>query len=459
MLSRPSIRRLSPPLLRNSVRSINLLRCRNLSNMSDRRKPNLGHNQPRESGRGAWASRHGNKDMKPQIGGKESNGSALIETTMGFTGRSTAFYRPRTMSQQPDISRNARPGHGRGSSEWEGSGDVSRHIWKERHGLASMGTEIRGPDSPTLASVSRDTSPQHVSLANEGRLDNRRPSPGRVVSPPKSSGHSVDMPPPPVPFDICFVKREGPPKLKAPLHLKNKERRNELAKSSEQNILRPGMILLKNYLSPSDQIKITTVCRDLGVGTGGFYQPGYNDGAKLHLRMMCLGKNWDPQTRAYGEYRSIDGTVAPAIPEDFQMLVEKAIQDSHALIKKKRKVNNPENILPGMQPDLCIVNFYSETGKLGLHQDRDESRESLDQGLPVVSFSIGDSADFLYGDTRNVDEAKKVVLESGDVLIFGGESRHVFHGVPSINKGTAPKSLTEETNLRPGRLNLTFRKY
>ncbi|KAK9127302.1 hypothetical protein Syun_016099 [Stephania yunnanensis] len=141
------------------------------------------------------------------------------------------------------------------------------------------------------------------------------------------------------------------------------------------------------------------------------------------------------------------------------MLVEKAIQDSHALIKKKCKVNNPENILPGMQPDLCIVNFYSETGKLGLHQDRDESRESLDQGLPVVSFSIGDSADFLYGDTRNVDEAKKVVLESGDVLIFGGGSRHVFHGVPSINKGTAPKSLTEETKLRPGRLNLTFRKY
>ena len=77
----------------------------------------------------------------------------------------------------------------------------------------------------------------------------------------------------------------------------------------------------------------------------------------------------------------------------------------------------------------------------------------------MVSFSIGDSAEFLYGDQRDVDKADKVVLESGDVLIFGGNSRHIFHGVTAIKQNTAPRSLLEETNLRPGRLNLTFREY
>lgn len=92
-------------------------------------------------------------------------------------------------------------------------------------------------------------------------------------------------------------------------------------------------------------------------------------------------------------------------------------------------------------------------------QDKDESTESLRSGLPVVSISIGDSAEFLYGDQRDIDKAEKVILESGDVLIFGGESRHIFHGVSSILSRTAPEPLLEESNLRPGRLNLTFRKY
>lgn len=92
-------------------------------------------------------------------------------------------------------------------------------------------------------------------------------------------------------------------------------------------------------------------------------------------------------------------------------------------------------------------------------QDRDESKESLYKGLPVVSFSLGDSAEFLYGDDRDVDKANKVTLESGDVLIFGGKSRLIYHGVPCIFPKTAPKLLLGDTNLRPGRLNLTFRQY
>lgn len=92
-------------------------------------------------------------------------------------------------------------------------------------------------------------------------------------------------------------------------------------------------------------------------------------------------------------------------------------------------------------------------------QDKDESQESLHKRLPVVSFSLGDSAEFLFGDQRDIDKAEKLILESGDVLIFGGESRHIFHGVSTIFPDTAPKTLLNETDLRPGRLNLTFRQY
>jgi alkylated DNA repair dioxygenase AlkB len=72
---------------------------------------------------------------------------------------------------------------------------------------------------------------------------------------------------------------------------------------------------------------------------------------------------------------------------------------------------------------------------------------------------LGDTAEFLYGDTRDESKASKIKLESGDVLIFGGQSRNIFHGVSSITQKTAPTYVTEEAKLRPGRLNLTFRQY
>nr|XP_023901263.1 uncharacterized protein LOC112013105 isoform X2 [Quercus suber]POE49818.1 alpha-ketoglutarate-dependent dioxygenase alkb [Quercus suber] len=263
-------------------------------------------------------------------------------------------------------------------------------------------------------------------------------------------------------FDLCPTKSEKTVILKPPLHVQNRERRKEIKSSLEgQNgfVLRAGLVLLKSYISFSDQVKIVKKCRDLGLGPGGFYQPGYRDGAKLRLKMMCLGKNWDPETGNYGDHRPVDEAKPPTIPAEFYQLVKKSIEDSHSLIQKNSKSSNVESILPWMSPNICLVNYYSENGRLGLHQDRDESQESLANGLPVVSFSIGDKADFLYGDQRDVDKAGKVVLESGDVLIFGGKSRHIFHGVTAIHPNSAPKSLLEETKLRPGRLNLTFRQY
>lgn len=107
----------------------------------------------------------------------------------------------------------------------------------------------------------------------------------------------------------------------------------------------------------------------------------------------------------------------------------------------------------------CILHFVYHILTNACLPDKDESEENIHAGIPVVSFSIGDSADFLYGDERDIDMANKILLESGDVLMFGGKSRNIFHGVTNIRPMTTPRLLLDETNLRQGRLNLTFRQY
>lgn len=84
--------------------------------------------------------------------------------------------------------------------------------------------------------------------------------------------------------------------------------------------------------------------------------------------MMCLGLNWDPETRKYEDRRPFDGFKPPDIPNKFCRLVERAIEGAHEIIKRDMEVDDPEEILPSMSPNICILNFYTDTGRLGLHQ-------------------------------------------------------------------------------------------
>ncbi|KAL3038221.1 hypothetical protein AAZX31_01G118400 [Glycine max] len=333
--------------------------------------------------------------------------------------------------------------------------------------LKSTPTTTTTKFSNSMLTTSNDKSPQGsnswknksasvnrtYNSASNSNFDNELPQVGNKLD--ASVGSPMSKP-----FDICFSGRRNPALIGATLPGDNEKSCIEMQEEKiKGGILRPGMVLLKNYITLDEQVEIVKVCRELGLGPGGFYQPGYANGAKLRLKMMCLGMDWNPQSYKYGKKRVIDGSKPPSIPYHFSQLVIRAIQEAHSIIKKENRVFKVEDELPSMTPDICIVNFYTNNGKLGLHQDNDESRESLRKGLPVVSFSIGDSAEFLYGDERNVEKADSVLLESGDVLIFGGESRHVFHGVSSVLPNSAPKELLRDTCLCPGRLNLTFRQY
>ena len=159
----------------------------------------------------------------------------------------------------------------------------------------------------------------------------------------------------------------------------------------------------------------------------------------MHVRMLCLGRHWNAQTYRYEELRSdFDGRPAPALPEELKAIARRAAAAAGMTI----------------EPDLCILNVYGPDGRMGLHQDKDESARSIAAGLPVVSISLGDTARFLFGGLRRKDPVETLMLESGDAFVFGGEARLRHHGVSRILPGTAPPELG-----LTGRFNLTFRQY
>jgi DNA oxidative demethylase len=98
-------------------------------------------------------------------------------------------------------------------------------------------------------------------------------------------------------------------------------------------------------------------------------------------------------------------------------------------------------------PDACLINRYTAGSKLSLHQDRDEN----DPWAPIVSVSLGVPAAFLWGGKRRSDPLRRLRLESGDVVVWGGPARFVYHGVAPLKAAEHP--LTGAT-----RINLTFRK-
>lgn len=102
---------------------------------------------------------------------------------------------------------------------------------------------------------------------------------------------------------------------------------------------------------------------------------------------------------------------------------------------------------PGFVPDACLVNTYTPGARMGLHQDRDER----DFTWPIVSVSLGLDAVFLIGGLRRADPTRPLALGDGDVLVFGGPARRMFHGVRPLKAGHHPL-------LGARRLNLTFRK-
>ncbi len=196
---------------------------------------------------------------------------------------------------------------------------------------------------------------------------------------------------------------------------------------------------LRGFLSLSEQRALIARCRELMNGDIPGYVPTVRGGGRMHVRMLCLGRHWNGQKYAYEPVRSdYDNREVPPMPVDLRDLASRAAA------------------VAGMQldADVAILNLYEDEGRMGLHQDKDESSASIESGAPVVSISVGDTARFLFGGLKRKDPVDVHWLKSGDAFVFGGASRLRYHGVSRIVPQSAPAELGFS-----GRYNLTFRRY
>lgn len=99
------------------------------------------------------------------------------------------------------------------------------------------------------------------------------------------------------------------------------------------------------------------------------------------------------------------------------------------------------------QPDACLINRYEPGARMSLHCDQDER----DAQSPIVSVSLGVPAKFIWGGLQRADKTRRMLLESGDVVVWGNKSRFAYHGV-------APLAEAEHPLTRNTRINLTFRR-
>jgi len=205
------------------------------------------------------------------------------------------------------------------------------------------------------------------------------------------------------------------------------------------NIIAAGAYHFPRYLEISRQRALIEECRALIDGAVPGYVPVVRGGGQMHVRMLCLGRHWNGRTYRYEPTRSdFDNLPAPPLPASFRALAAEVAAAAGMTL----------------DADLCILNYYDAGGRMGVHQDKDESPESIAAGVPVVSISLGDSARFLFGGLKRKDPVQAIPLESGDAFVFGGPARLRYHGVSRIMPGTAPPELALS-----GRFNLTLRQF
>ena len=193
-----------------------------------------------------------------------------------------------------------------------------------------------------------------------------------------------------------------------------------------------GVKWLSGHFDPQAQQQLLEAVRD-AVRQAPLFQPVMpRTGKPFSVRMTNMGElGWVSDRSGYRYQRTHPVTGKPW-PEMPAMLLElwQAVSD----------YEHP--------PQACLVNYYEPSARMALHQDRDEE----DFDAPVVSVSLGNTVVFRIGGLDRNSPTKSIRLQSGDVVVLGGEARLCFHGIDRVLPGTS-------TLLRDGgRINLTLRR-
>lgn len=190
-----------------------------------------------------------------------------------------------------------------------------------------------------------------------------------------------------------------------------------------------GFDIHKGFLTPEVQRSLITALRPV-LKAAPLFSPEVPGGGQMSVRMTSAGTfGWfsDKTGYRYAETHPA-GTPWPPIPPE--------------VLAIWTAVSGCERV-----PECCLFNFYGEGARMGLHQDKDEA----DFSYPVVSISLGDDGLLRIGGTTRKDKTESIWLNSGDVVVMGGEARLAYHGVDRIR--------FKSSRLLPkgGRVNLTLR--
>ncbi len=194
-----------------------------------------------------------------------------------------------------------------------------------------------------------------------------------------------------------------------------------------------GIRQLPGYLDRPAQENLVEIIRRI-VTEAPLYTPAMpGTGKPMSVRMTNCGQlGWVTDKERGYRYQPTHpqtGRPWPAIPLELM-----------ALWQKLAGYSKP--------PEACLVNFYTDDAKMGLHQDKDEN----ELAAPVLSISLGNSCLFRVGGLERKDPTSSFKLQSGDIVLLGGEGRLAFHGVDRLYPGTS-------TLLKNGgRINLTLRR-
>lgn len=197
--------------------------------------------------------------------------------------------------------------------------------------------------------------------------------------------------------------------------------------------LGPGASVLRGFARKRDRALFSAI--EEIAAQAPFRRMVTPGGFEMSVAMTnCGDAGWVTDRTGY-RYQVQDpqsGAPWPAIPAEFLVLADEAATAAG---------------FATFVPDACLINRYEPGTKLSLHQDKDEA----DYAHPIVSISLGLPATFQFGGSKRGDPVRKIMLEHGDVVVWGGPSRLFHHGVLTLKSGEHPL-----TGRR--RFNLTLRK-
>ncbi|NJQ06767.1 alpha-ketoglutarate-dependent dioxygenase AlkB [Streptomyces lonarensis] len=216
----------------------------------------------------------------------------------------------------------------------------------------------------------------------------------------------------------------------------------------EPALVAPGAVHLPAHLGTERQAELLAACRRWALPPAGL-RTVRTRGGVMSVRQVGLGLHWYPY--AYAR-TAVDGDGAPVKP--FPDWLGEWAHATAAAAARTAAERTPGDAAGPWEPpapgeyDVALVNFYPEGARMGMHRDQEERSPA-----PVVSFSLGDSCVFRFGNTEGRGRPwRDTELRSGDAFVFGGPARLAYHAVPRTRPGSGPERLGLH-----GRVNVTVR--